>query len=153
MDDKLINFLLLANSRGYGSADVNEERLSNGEHIIRFSDELFEFKDIYYGGEPYAGQAVIFEQAGQAVWAMQYRGKVYSDFLDEIYGFLGKVLTNTQLGLPRGVDGYREGEFLYEFHMDGELDDWTAEEKIFMDTKIVYSANFFGGLVDTRNRL
>ncbi|HMR72514.1 MAG TPA: DUF5680 domain-containing protein [Candidatus Saccharibacteria bacterium] len=150
MDYQLEQFLLSANIRGYGSDDVNQETLPNGEHTILFSKDTFVFKDVYYGGEPYAGQEVIFRRDGQAIWAMQYRGEVKGDDFSEVYSFLGKVLTNTKLGLPRGVDGYRDGELSYNFHMDGSLENFTAEEKILHSDTIVYSAKFFGGLVDTR---
>lgn len=151
MNDQLQEFLLLANTRGYGSTESDEDKLQNGESIIRFSNDLFEFKDVYYGGEPYSGQEVIFEHGGRAIWAMQYRGEIFGNTdLAPIYAFLGKVLTNTKLGLPRGVDGFSEGDLLYEFHMDGALDNFTADERILDNGKIVYSARFFGGLVDVR---
>ena len=82
---------------------------------------------------------------------MQYRGEIFGDTdFTAIYAFLGKVLTNTELGLPRGVNGFSEGDFLYEFRMDGELENFTADEKILNNGEVVYSAKFFGGLVDTR---
>lgn len=147
-DSQIKEFLLSANTQGYGSADVNEEKLPNGEHIIRFSDDTFEFKDIYYGGEPYAGQEVIFEHGGKAIWAMQYRGEVAGNEVSAIYAFLGRVLTNTKLGLPRGVDGCHDSEFSYKFRMDGGLESFTAEERILRGDETVYSAKFLGGLVD-----
>jgi hypothetical protein len=36
VNNQIKEFLLSANTQGYGSADVNEEKLPNGEHIIRF---------------------------------------------------------------------------------------------------------------------
>jgi hypothetical protein len=74
MTDELKQFLYKANTRGFGSDEIDEERLPSGEQIIKFSDGNYEFKDVYYGGEPYAGQEVIFARGGRAVWAMQYRG-------------------------------------------------------------------------------
>ena len=64
MNHQLQEFLFLANTRGYGSAEVKEEKLPNGESIIRFSNDAYEFKDVYYGGEPYAGQEVVFAIGG-----------------------------------------------------------------------------------------
>ena len=150
MNDELKQFLHKANTRGYGSAEVNEEKLGNGEHIIRFSDGDYEFKDVYYGGEPYAGQEVIFVN-NSAVWAMQYRGFIVEgeDFAP-IYAFLGEVLTSTKVGLPRGQDGFSKNEFLYNFEMNGGLEDFSASETISKNGKIVYRANFLGGLVDVR---
>jgi len=150
MTDDLRKFLFLSNIHGYGSSEVDEKKLENGEHIICFRDGDFESKDIYYGGEPYAGQSVIFAH-GRAVWAMQYRGDVAKneDFAP-IYEFLGKVLTGTKTGLPRGIDGTSDGNFSYHFAMDGDLDNFSAHEEIFRDEKLVYSAKFLGGLVDVR---
>jgi hypothetical protein len=151
MTDELKQFLYQANTRGYGSVGVDEESLPNGEHVIRFSDDEYEFKDVEYGGEPYAGQEVIFARGGRAIWSTQYRGFVVEgEDLAPIYEFLGKVLTNTEVGLPRGKDGFADGEFAYEFKMDGDLDDFSAYEKIIKSGKIVYEANFLGGLVDVR---
>ena len=42
VNNQIKEFLFSANTQGYGSADVNEEKLPNGEHIIRFSDDTFE---------------------------------------------------------------------------------------------------------------
>jgi hypothetical protein len=151
MNDALKQFLYKANTRGYGSVDVNKVRLSNGEKTIRFSDDNFEFKDVYYGGEPYSGQEVVFVRGGRAVWSMQYRGFVVEDeSLEPIYDFLGKALTNTEIGLPRGKDGFTDGEFVYEFKMDGDLDKFSASERIMKNGKIVYVSDSRGGLVDVR---
>jgi len=150
MNEKLQLFLLRANTRCYGSAAINQEKLSSGEKIITFAQDEFEFKDVYYGGEPYAGQEVIFA-GGCVVWAMQYRGRIEpgEDFAP-IYGFLGRVLTGTKIGLPRGVDGARENQLSYNFKMDGDLDEFSARETISRNGAVVYSAEFLGGLVDVR---
>ncbi len=150
MTDDLKQFLYQANTHGYGSSNISEEKLENGEHVIRFSDNNFEFKDVYYGGEPYAGQEVIFYD-GRAVWAMQYRGEIIEgeDFAP-IYAFLGKALSNTSVGLPRGIDGFSENDFLYSFTMSGNIENFSAQEKIFHGGKVVYRAKFLGGLVDLR---
>ena len=57
MDDELKQFLHKANTNGYGSANVSRQNLPSGEHIITFAEGDFEFRDVYYGGEPYAGLA------------------------------------------------------------------------------------------------
>jgi hypothetical protein len=150
MDDAFEQFLYQANTRGYGSVGVNEEKLANGEHIIGWTDGEFEFKDVYYGGEPYAGQEVIFRK-GRAFWAMQYRGFVEEgEDLAPIYAFLGKVLTGTRVGLPRGIDGTSEGEFEYGLVMKGDLAEFEAVETIKRQGRVVYSAKFLGGRVDLR---
>jgi hypothetical protein len=151
MNKELMQFLYQANTRGYGNPNVDEEKLPNGEHIIRFADDNYDFKDVYYGGEPYAGQEVIFARNGRAIWAMQYRGFVVDgEDLAPIYVFLGKVLTGTEVGLPRGKDGFSDGEFSYEFTMNGQLDNFSASEKILKSGEIVYSSAFLGGLVDLK---
>ena len=58
--EDLREFLFQVNLHGYGSNDITEEKLPNGEHIITFQLGDFESKDVYYGGEPYAGQLTIF---------------------------------------------------------------------------------------------
>ena len=150
IDDRFKQFLYQANIHGYGSADVNRQNLPNGEHIITFTQDEFELRDVYYGGEPYAGQEVIFRD-GVAMWAMQYRGSIVEgeDF-GPIYTFLGKALTNTKLGLPRGVDGFSDDNFTYVITMNGDLTDFAAEETISRTGELVYFAKFLGGLVDIK---
>lgn len=152
MRDDLKQFLYQANTNGYGSADVSRQDMPSGEHIITFIDGEFEFRDVYYGGEPYAGQEVIFSSR-KAVWAMQYRGSIVAgqDF-ESIYVFLGRALTNTELGLPRAIDGFSDGLFTYTIAMDGDLADFSAEEAIIKDGIVVYTAKFLGGLVDISRR-
>lgn len=148
--DSLEKFIFLANTHGYGSSSVDEEKLPNGENVIRFSDSQFELKDVYYGGEPYAGQEVVFYE-NRAVWAMQYRGSVVSgEELSSLYAFIGKALTNTKLGQPRGVDGFSNNDFVYNVSMEGNLSEFKLVETIRRSGNLVYRAEFLGGLVDAR---
>ena len=82
---------------------------------------------------------------------MQYRGSIVEgeDF-GPIYTFLGKALTNTKLGLPRGVDGFSDDNFTYVITMNGDLTDFAAEETISRNGELVYFAKFLGGLVDIK---
>ena len=150
MDDTLKLFLYRAHLHGYGSANAHEEKQEDGERIIKFHDGDFEFKDVYYGGNPYAGQEVIFE-SGRAIWAMQYRGSVVEgeDYI-LTYAFLRETLVNTEIGLLRGEDGFSKNGFLYNIEMHGDLNDFNAKEIISRSGRIVYTANFLGGLVDIK---
>ena len=50
----------------------------------------------------------------------------------------------------RGPKKYQKGKFTYSNSWKGEVDRFSGEEKITQGKKLIYQANYFGGLVDQR---
>jgi uncharacterized protein (DUF885 family) len=67
---------------------------------------------------------------------------------DEFFAFLRKALRAGKVGELRGPSELRDGDWLYQFAMNGDLTEFTAHEEIFHAGELVHDTHFFGGLVD-----
>ena len=146
----IVNFLIEANLAGYGNPETKEVEAEDGGHIINYTSGDFHFCDYFYGGEPFAGQEAIYYKE-KPVWAMQYRGWVEPGVsnVHEVYGFLKRALLKTPAEHPyRGPEKLEEGAFIYQNVWQGNPENFQGEEVITHNNSKVYSARYFGGLVD-----
>ena len=83
--DELIAFSLEANINTYAAFknEVDATRLTS--HDFRYENGKYIYHDTYVGGEEFAGEEVVWKD-GQAVYAMNYMGRVLAD------GFSGNFL-------------------------------------------------------------
>ena len=107
--------------------------------------------DNFFGGEPYGGR-IIVSHKNKPVWMMVYYGWVARNTkADLVY----KVLRNALVKMPerypfRGPKIHKEENFVYENKWKGNLEEYSGEEKITKNKKIIYKANYIGGLIDQR---
>lgn len=148
--DELKTFIVKAQApHAFGTAKVAKGE-TDGAWTIVETDGNFKMVDKWFGGEPYGGQEVVYYK-DKAVWIMVYYGRVYDTELDanDVYNFLRKSLQFPPEDKPyRGPGEYTEGNLIYKNTVTGEIDNYSGEEKIFEDGKEVYSATYYGGLVD-----
>lgn len=144
-------FLVIANQKGYASEDAEIVKEVDGSNTIIF--ELGDFKDHdnFFGGEPYGGRRVVFYK-GKPVWMMVYYGAVVPRASHKrIYKFLRSALRKGDNPF-RGPAEMQEGNLVYEFSYEGDIAKFNGEENILqikgLDCKVLYSATFFGGLID-----
>lgn len=144
-------FLLRASiEAGYGNSGAKIKKSENGAHIINYENEEWRLSDVFYGGHPYAGQEVIY-QNGRAVWALQYRGWLYDTDRtpSEVYEFLKKVLLKVPSEHPyRGPENFSEGSLTYQNSWRGEFENFAGEETIIEGEQEIYKGLYFGGEVD-----
>ena len=70
---------------------------------------------------------------------------------DQVYETLRGALKQMPPEHPyRGPQKYESGQSVYTNQWTGELDRFSGEERITQGEKVVYQANYLGGLVDTR---
>ncbi len=140
------------NVKGY--ADPNSKYVENGKNgkILNLTIDAYAYEDEFYGGEPYSGNETIWEN-GEDIFRCVYWGKVIKgvDF-SEIYDFLRKALAKGPDGklVHRGPSEYTEGTLKYTNSIQGDIEEFKLEEKIYMDEKEVYVAYFIGGRVNVR---
>ena len=91
--EEIKEFLQIANRSGYGNPDVKIKPTVDGGQIIQHQSGDWCFSDRFYGGQPYAGQEIIYYK-DDPVWAMQYRGWLTDESFNsgDIYSFLRKAL-------------------------------------------------------------
>lgn len=153
MDKNLLRqFLIDSNKAGYAGGDSKKWiKEFDGSTIIPFEKGEWRSHDNFFGGEPYGGRSIVFHQ-DKPVWLMVYYGWVEEGMAtDPVY----KVLRNALMEMPedapfRGPKEYKESDFLYSNSWDGDVERFSGEEKITQDGKLVYKANYMGGLVDKR---
>lgn len=152
MTAELRHFLIEANRAGYGNSDTQITTEEDGGHAIRFEAGSFSFCDYFYGGHPYSGQEVIYEDE-RPVWAMQYRGWVHDTGLSpsEVYNTLLKpALRNAPDHSPyRGpTEMDLENGYAYKNQWTGDMTNFQGEEIIELNGQEIYKGLYFGGLVN-----
>ena len=154
---QLTAFLGEANRAGYASGRNDLwQKLPNGSTDIVFEKGPWLFNDNYFGGEPFGGREVIFFDQ-QPVFLMVYYGRLSGPDLDAdtVYAFMRRALQAFPADHPfRGPREWAEmvdgRELRYENGWQGEIDDFSGEEKIFLDGQQVYAARYAGGLICER---
>ncbi len=146
----LTQFLVDSNSAGYAGGNEKQWiKESDGSTTIPFQKGDFRIHDNFFGGEPYGGREVVFYKE-KPVWMMVYYGWVAGGVDNNpVYGILRNALKAMPADHPyRGPNEYIENEFKYTNTWQGEIDRFSGEEKIFQKDKLIYKANYIGGLVD-----
>lgn len=153
MDSETLRKFLYESTVGsYANPDVKIVDEKDGSHTIVCSRDDLTLHDNFFGGEPFGGREVIFEK-GKKVWMMVYYGSVEENFNDfkSVYSFLREALRKNTEDVPyRGPKEYQKDEWLYVNEVEGDMESFSGEEKIFYKDESVYSAKYQGGLVDVR---
>jgi transcriptional regulator with XRE-family HTH domain len=141
--DELISFRLEANVKTY-AAFMNEVESSRpASHDFRYENGKYVYHDTYVGGEEFAGEEAIWKE-GQAVYAMNYMGRVLSDGFSG--NFLKEALRAADKNMPyRGPELYQSGEYTYRCKVTGDFAWFQGYEEIYQGDIKVYECVFHGG--------
>lgn len=141
--DELISFRLEANVKTY-AAFMNEVESSRpASHDFRYENGKYVYHDTYVGGEEFAGEEAIWKE-GQAVYAMNYMGRVLSDGFSG--NFLKEALRAADKNMPyRGPELYQSGEYTYRCKVTGDFTWFQGYEEIYQGDIKVYECVFHGG--------
>lgn len=145
-------FLIDSNRAGYaGGKEKKWIKESDGSTTIPFEKGPWRSHDNFFGGEPYGGRTIVFYQR-KPCWIMVYYGWVERGVeTDPVYAVLRNALMRMPKEAPyRGPKEYKEGTYVYTNTWKGEIGRFSGEEKITQDGKLIYKANYMGGLVDQR---
>lgn len=147
--EEVRQFLVKANRNGYGNEQTKESDQTDGSHTITYQDGDWKFNDNFFGGEPFGGREVISHK-NKPVWMMVYYGYVSEMSLQkETYTFLKKALLNFPEDMPyRGPAELVESDWRYQNKVSGEFANFSGQESIRFQNKVVYRAKYQGGLVD-----
>lgn len=156
MNNKALKqFLIESNKAGYASGKekkwIKEKDRST---TITFNKGDWRSHDNFFGGEPYGGRLVIFYKE-KPVWIMVYYGFVVEKVdINEVYKVLRSALMEMPIAYPfRGPKKLTYKKFLYQNTWSGNVNTYSGEEKISTENKIIYTANYFGGLINQRKGL
>lgn len=150
--EQLRQFLVDFNNAGYaGGEEKKWIKEPDGSTTIPFEKGSWRSHDNFFGGEPYGGRTVVFYE-GKPYWMMVYYGWVEEGIeTDPVYGILRSALKQMPEDYPfRGPKEFKDGEYTYSNSWEGEVDRFAGEEQIMQGDKLIYKANYIGGLVDQR---
>ncbi len=147
---ELNDFIVKAKIATYASErETNEKVLQDGTKELVFVMDNFKYRDRYYGFNPFIGEELIW-QDDNIVWAMNYWGRIYFDFVSpkKVYSFLKSALRQVKVGRPfRGPSNFVEGDFEYIDKSNGSIDNFTGTEIIIYKGKEIYKLYYHGGLM------
>jgi hypothetical protein len=151
MNRKILKeFILEASQNTYASEDSDiKVRQEDGSTTIVYEKDDWKYHDNYFGGEPFGGREVVFLKE-KAIWMMVYYGSVVVDEIvpDELYKVLTKALRNSTIDMPyRGPKELVEGDFRYENDLEGDVERFSGEERIYKNDSLLYSAKYVGGVL------
>jgi hypothetical protein len=149
---KLKQFLIDSNNAGYaGGEEKKWIKEDDGSTTIPFEKGEWRSHDNFFGGKPYGGKTIVFYQ-NKPYWIMVYYGWVEEGVeTNPVYGILRNALKQMPIDYPfRGPKEYKEDEFIYTNNWQGKVDRFSGEERILQGDKLIYKANYMGGLVDQR---
>ena len=148
--EALHDFIVKAKAATYVGDGKSVESYRPKSHDLAFSDGEFSYLDSYYGGWDFIGEEVVYFK-GEAVWAMNYYGKVTqpekitaAEAGQTIKASLSQMYME---GRFLGGFGYAHGDFHYTDTSEGEFTSFTGKEWITRDGVVVYDLVYHGGLV------
>jgi len=148
----LQKFLIAANKSGYASGEDRKWiKEKDGSTTIPFQSGDWKMHDNFFGGEPYGGRLVVSHK-NKPVWIMVYYGWVKEGVeTDSVYKVLRSALAKMPDEAPfRGPKEYKDSTFIYKNTWQGNVEKYSGEEKISQSGKLIYKANYLGGLIDQR---
>ena len=151
----LRRFILQANKSGYASGKEKQwTKERDKSTTILFDQGPWKMNDNFFGGEPYGGRVIILYK-NKPYWIMVYYGWITPGVaVNPVYAVLRGALKLMPEEAPfRGPKKFQEGELTYTNHWNGDVEKYSGEEQIMQGKKIIYQANYRGGLVDQRQGL
>lgn len=148
--EQLRQFLIDSNKAGYaGGEEKKWTKQTDSSTTILFKKGDWSSQDNFFGGEPYGGRIIVFYQ-NKPAWMMVYYGWIERGTeMNSIYGILRNALMRMPEDAPfRGPKEYKENDFSYTNAWQGDVLRYSGEEQILRNGKLVYKANYMGGLVD-----
>ena len=143
--DELITFRLEANVNTYAAFKNEVDATRPASHDFRYESGKYMYHDTYVGGEEFAGEEAVWKN-GQAVYAMNYMGRVLADGFSG--SFLKEALRAADVKMPyRGPEIYQSGEYTYRCKVTGDFSWFQGCEEIYQGGQKVYECVFHGGLL------
>lgn len=156
--ESLMEFILKAHQHTYAAPKEIKRQyrcttpILTGHKDYQFVDGDWSYPDSYAGSAWAPGREVVFYK-DQPVWCMSYQGKHNQSFTEEFiqqqaFPFLQKALRTITPDSPfRGPPYYEDGDFVYEFTMNGDYTYFTGRESVKFKGTEVFFQNIMGELI------
>lgn len=151
MNKKILStFLVEAKLNTYATKGEAKEKINlNSGKELTFVENNLEYKDIYFGYNPFIGEEIVWKD-NEIIWGMNYYGQVISKKVTpaKIYEFLKEALKTVKINAPlRGSSKYKKQNFTYINKIKGEVMSFKGEEKIFYKNMLIYVLTYHGGFI------
>lgn len=149
--DVLAQFLKEANKSGYANIKAKKAPSTRpGSKDYHFDKGNLIYHDTYFGSRDFIGETIVYKHSFP-IWGSNYFGFVLDEKIDkeDLYDFLRKALLQEQDGLlpVRGPSDFSCGNWHYRFSASGDLANFSGQEEISLDDKIVYRCLIHGGFI------
>ena len=148
---ELADFLTEANKSTYANKDASKtisQRLKSKDYHFKKGNLIYH--DTYFGERNFIGEGIIYKDQNP-VWGANYFAFVLNEEVAEknVYGFLRKALMQEYDGIipVRGPKKFSDGEWNYQFSAKGNLENFSGQEEILLNMKIVYRCLIHGGFI------
>lgn len=152
MDD-LKSFLIEAKKQTYANEKVEKVNSSRlGSKDYEYKNDNMIYHDTYFGGTNFIGEEVVYLD-NKIYWAMNYYGVTLDETIGEeamdkaLRPALMLVGINDDVISVRGPKNFTNGEYVYSFDVDGNLEYFSGIETIYKNDKKIYELKCNGGLI------
>ena len=153
MNHELSAFLCEAKKKTYANQSAKKLNPSReGSVDYEYSHGQMLYHDTYFGGTRFMGEEVVYRNDQTPVWGMNYYGIMLEESLtNEVFNqvlrpALMRVGSDDMLPV-RGPREWRIGNYRYEFQVNGQLELFEGEERIFKGDRVVYILKCHGGTI------
>lgn len=142
-------FLVEAKRNTYAGGRARKIDLKEKGNLFVYEKESFQYRDKYYGYDPFGGQEVVSKN-GKIIWIMNYYGMILCQEISskDVYNFLRRSMSRISVDRPfRGPENFKEKDFEYKNEFEGDISDFRGIEVIYYKDKKIYSLTYHGGFV------
>ncbi len=140
---EFLEFLVKAKKGTYANGDASKSSssrlLSKDYH---YEDGNFTYHDTYFGGINFMGEEVVYYN-DNILWGMNYYGvtidsNLTEEMMDKVLRIaLMKVGEDENIIPVRGPKEFVNGDYLYTFSVDGDMENFVGIEKICKGNKLM----------------
>jgi len=152
---ELNKFLGKASLATYAGSGKEADTQVPGFHELEFREGPWYYRDSYTGFFQSWGREIVWHDE-RPFWIQLYGGGMVEEFQNntefalETFQFLKKAMSEgekTEAFQPRGPKHFEEGDWEYQCEWTGYITKFKGNEKILLKGKVVFTHDFFGGLV------
>ena len=150
---EFLEFLVKAKKGTYANGDASKSSssrlLSKDYH---YEDGSFAYHDTYFGGINFMGEEVVYYN-DNILWGMNYYGvtidsNLTEEMMDKVLRVaLMKVGEDENIIPVRGPKEFVNGDYLYTFDVEGNMENFVGIEKICKGDKLIYELKCHGGII------
>ena len=152
--ENLYNFLVEAKKQTYANENVKKVNSSRkGSHDYHYENDGMIYHDTYFGGTKFMGEEVVYQSEDTPIWGMNYYGITLDETLSEeamdkaLRPALMMVGEDKDVIPVRGPKNYQNGEYEYNFSVNGDLNCFDGCETIYKGKTKVYELKCHGGII------